>query len=222
MTAVLGLVTIGQTPRPDLDAAFRAHTPDAELRMVGALDGLSRDRVRDLEGAPGGYPLLCRLADGTGVEIPLMALAPRVEAALHRVTAEGAGLAVVLCAGGFPEVECQIPVLWPGKIVPAVVGAISRTRRIGVVTPVAGQIPAARAKWEADGFEVRVTSASPFHHDEIAPAAEALADPRLELIVLDCMGHSTGYREEFARRSRHAVLLAQSLVARVAGELLQP
>ena len=38
MRPVLGLVTIGQTPRSDLEAEFRRHAPDAEVRTVGALD----------------------------------------------------------------------------------------------------------------------------------------------------------------------------------------
>jgi hypothetical protein len=39
------------------------------------------------------------------------------------------------------------------------------------------------------------------------------------LVVLDCMGHGEEYRTEFARRCGRPVVLTQSLVARVAGEL---
>jgi protein AroM len=217
---MLGLVTIGQTPRPDLEAAFRAHAPDAEIVMRGALDGLSRADVSLLARGRDDYPLLVRLADGSTAEVPLQALQPCVEAEAARLAEAGAGLVVVLCAGGFPEIACRVPVLLPGRIVPSVVAAISRTRHIGVVTPLPGQVPSAKAKWEADGFAVRVTSASPFAHEEIGPAAAAMADPRLELVVLDCMGHRPGYRDEFARRCGRPVLLSQSLVARIVGELV--
>ncbi len=221
MARVLGLVTIGQTPRPDLEKEFRKYAPDAEIRMVGALDGLSRGEVAALEAARGDYPLHTRLADGSTVDIPLMTLLPRVEMQARRLAESGARLVVVLCAGGFPDVDCPVPVLLPGKLLPGVMSAVSRTRRIGVVTPVAGQVPAAKAKWEADGFHVRVTFASPYRHSEISRAADDMADPRLELVVLDCMGHHPEYREEFARRCGRPVLLAQSVVARIAGELVE-
>ena len=45
MTPILGIVTIGQTPRPDLAGAFSAEAPYAEVRVVGALDGI---RAEDL------------------------------------------------------------------------------------------------------------------------------------------------------------------------------
>jgi protein AroM len=94
-----------------------------------------------------------------------------------------------------------------------------RSRRLGVVVPVRGQVEAARAKWSADGFDAVVSWASPVDHAGIAAAARVMSDPALEMVVLDCMGHGEEYRSEFARRCSRPVVLAQSLVARVAGEL---
>jgi protein AroM len=95
-----------------------------------------------------------------------------------------------------------------------------RSRRLGVVVPVRGQVEAARAKWAADGFDAVVSWASPVDHAEIAAAARAMSDPSLEMAVLDCMGHGEEYGSEFASRCGRPVVLAQSLVARVAGELV--
>ena len=60
---------------------------------------------------------------------------------------------------------------------------------IGVVTPIKGQVDAAERKWREDGFQPRVTWAAPHLHHEIETAADLMADPSLEIIVLDCMGH---------------------------------
>ena len=220
MKNCLGLVTIGQTPRPDLETAFRRHAPRADIRLVGALDGVPGEQIRQMTRRPAVYPLHTRLADGTVVDIPIAALAPLVEAKAHSLAREGAQLVVVLCAGHFPEIPCSVPVLLPGKLLPAVVRSVSRTRRLGIVVPNAGQISAAEVKWTSDGFTTRVTSASPFRPEEIEPAARALADSSLEMIVLDCMGHHAGYRAEFVRRTGRPVVLAQSLVSRVVGELV--
>jgi protein AroM len=215
----LGLITIGQTPRPDIEALFRQHIPDATIRIAGALDGMSPRAIAAL-ATPGYYPLLVRLADGTTAQIPRDRLVPLVAEQAQRLAAAGATLIVVLCAGGFPDIDCRVPVLLPGKIVPGVVQSITRTRRIGVVTPLAEQMPAAQAKWEQDGFQVQITWASPLDHSEIEHAAALMRDPDLEVVVLDCMGHSAAYQQDFARQCGRPVILAQSLVARIVGELL--
>ena len=217
---MLGLVTIGQTPRPDLEAEFRRHSPDAEVLTLGALDGLTAEEIADLAASGDEYPLHTRLADGTTANVPIKALAPLVAEQAQRIAGDGAYLVVVLCAGGFPDFDCPVPLLLPGRVVPAVAGSLSRSRRVGVVTPIREQIGAARAKWESDGFSVEVTSASPFRHEEIHRAAAALSDPTLDLVVLDCMGHDESYRMEFTELCSRPVLLAQTLVARVAGEVL--
>jgi protein AroM len=218
--ATLGLVTIGQTPRPDLEAEFRRHNPDAEIVMLGALDGLTDDEVADLAAENGEYPLHTRLASGATVDVPMDSLVPLVAERARSLATFGADLVVVLCAGGFPDFDCQVPLLLPGRVVPAVIGSLSRNRRVGVVTPIREQVEAAQAKWEADGFSVKVTSASPFRHEEIRQAAAVFSDPTLDMVVLDCMGHDEGYRREFAGLCPRPVLLAQTLVARVTGEVL--
>lgn len=220
MTPRLGLATIGQTPRPDLEAAFRRHAPAAEILTRGALDGLAESEISDLAADKGRYPLHTRLASGKTSDIQLRTLAPLVAERARELAATGADLVVVVCAGGFPDVDCPAPVLLPGRLVPAVVAALSKTGRVGLVTPVRGQAEAARDKWKEDGFSPKVAWASPFRHDEISDAARQLSDPTLDLVVLDCMGHDEGYRTEFSSLCSRPVLLAQTLVARIAGEVL--
>lgn len=217
---LLGLVTIGQSPRPDFEAIFSRHAPGAAIQVRGALDGLTAAEIAALEDPTSPYPLLVRLANGTTTEVPLARLVPRVETCAAALAADGARLVVVLCAGDFPAIRCTVPVLLPGRLVPAAVGALYRGHKIGVVTPIAGQVRAARAKWEGDGFEVTVVSASPVRHEEIAGAAAALSEAGVACVVLDCMGHDVAYRQEFARLCGRPVLAAQSLVARLAGEMV--
>lgn len=221
MTArpVLGIVTIGQTPRPDLVAAFGTAAPHAEVRVAGALDGLDAAEVATLAG-PGPYPLLVRLADGTTTEVPRDRLVPRVEAAARALAADGAGLVVVACAGGFPVVSCAVPVLLPGRIVPATVRAFGADGPIGVVTPNLAQVPFAEAKWRADGFTVRVTHAAPSRPDELASAAAWLRASDVTLVVLDCMGHDERSRASFAGRAERPTLAVQPLVASLAAALV--
>jgi protein AroM len=216
----LGLVTIGQTPRPDLIDAFASHAPGVRVRVVGGLDGLSDDDLARLSPAPHDYPLLCRLRSGAAVEIAQAGLLPFIEDAAGRLARDGAGLIVLACAGDFPDIACAVPVLLPGRLLSGVASAISRTRRIGVVAPVVGQVPFAEAKWRRDGFQPLVAWASPFSGDETARAAEQLAKANVDLVVLDCMGHEAARKSELSRRCGLPVIAAQTTAARIAAEML--
>ena len=219
---MLGIVTIGQTPRSDIERACRAYAGGTAIRIVGALDGLTRDEIRLLEHRDAPYPLLVRLADGATADVPLQALVPRVTACAADLAAAGARLVVIWCAGDFPDIACLVPVLRPGRLLPACAAEAMQTRNIGVVTPVPGQVEAARAKWQADGFSATVTWAAPGDADALARAGRELAEAAIELVVLDCMGHGEDARRDLARASGHPVVSAQSLTARVAGALVAP
>lgn len=216
---MLGIVAIGQTPRPDIEGVCRPYAGAAAIRIVGALDGLTRGEIQRLEDSGGPYPLLVRLADGGTAEVPMQALVPRVAACAAGLAAAGAQFVVIWCAGDFPDIACPVPVLRPGRLVPACAAEVMRTRAIGVVTPVQGQVEAARAKWQADGFAATVTWAAPGHAGDLARAGLELSGAAIELVVLDCMGHGEDARREMARVSGHPVISAQSLTARMAGAL---
>lgn len=216
----LGVVTIGQTPRPDLSSAFAAHAGGAAVVVAGALDGLAPAAVVALTG-PGPYPLLVRLASGATVEIPRDRLVPLVEAAAQRLASDGASLVVVACAGAFPVIACDAPVLIPGRLAPAAVRGLAAGGRLGIVTPNAAQVPSALAKWRDDGFDdVVVVAAAPGVDDELTRAADELRDADPALIVLDCMGHDEASRLAFQRRTGRPTVAVQPLVAGIAGALL--
>jgi protein AroM len=220
-TPILGIVTIGQTPRPDLERAFRAHAEGAHIILAGALDGMPPGDIEIAAARPTDYPLLVRLSDGSTRELPLEVIHPLVAQRARELVALGARVVAVACAGGFPDIDCDVPMLLPGRILPAVVSALSRPRRIGVVAPMREQAPAALRKWSNDGFDPVVTWAAPDAEDEIEAAITRMSDPSLALVVLDCFGHDEAYAREFARRTGHLVIAAQTVTARLAGELVR-
>lgn len=218
---LLGVVTIGQSPRPDLVAAFSAHAPGARVTVRGALDDVETPAIDALALIHTHYPLLVRLADGTTRAIGRDTLHPHVIRAARQLATDGATAIVVACAGDFPDVPCGVPVVLPGRVVPAVTRALVSSPRIGVVTPIAGQVAAATTKWHADGFDPVVTFAAPDDDAALDRAAELLRASGVPFIVLDCMGHAEDAAYRLQERSGARVLLAQSLAARVAGELVR-
>lgn len=216
----IGVLALGQTPRPDFECIFRRHLPNAALRVQGALDGLSHQAIEALSAEGGDYPLFCILADGTSREISLERIKPLLDDRAREVAADGAALSVVMCAGDFPDLESPIPVIYPSRMLTAVVRAICRGANIGVVTPNAGQVPAATQHWRAKGFEPTVAVASPLDHDALPRAAATLSGANPELIVLDCMGFPPAEAQRMRRLAGRPVLCPQGLIPRIVAEIL--
>lgn len=184
---VVGAVTIGQTPRPDLlEPLIERIGTAADILETGALDGLAPDRIgpRAQPGrvGTGAYPLTTRLRDGSPVTMDEAELAPLVQQAIDRAEDAGAEVTVLLCAGGFLEATARRALVRPFD------AAVRRARELGarrvaIVVPYEGQRSAAEAKWRAAGFEVRAT---------VADLASVRVPPGddLDAIVLDYVGHA--------------------------------
>jgi protein AroM len=218
--AALGILVLGQTPRPDLEAIYTSYAPAARLVVAGALDGIPTGEIDALADAGGDYPLFVILADGTTREISLYRLLPFLEQRATQLAAAGAKTSVLMCAGDFPDLQSPVPIIYPGRVVPAVVSGISRSRNIGIITPNAGQAGPARQHWQQKGFTVLVAVASPKNHHELDRAAETFKDQDLDLVVLDCMGFGPESARLFRQTCPVPVVCAQSLVARVTAELM--
>jgi protein AroM len=218
--ANLGILVLGQTPRPDLEAIYSKYFPTAQLIIKGALDGVSTPDINVMADAGGDYPLFVMLSDGTTREISLYRLLPFLEQSVTKLAGAGAKTAVLMCAGDFPDIQSPVPIIYPGRVVPAVVSGISKARRIGIITPNDGQVDPAKKHWQKKEFTVLVEVASPKDIGALERAAEAFKSHELDLIVLDCMGFGPESAAFFREKCPLPVICAQSLVARVTAEYL--
>lgn len=218
--ALLGIVVLGQTPRSDLEAIYHTYLPGIELSITGALDEMATPDIDRMANEGGEYPLWVILADGSTREISLYRLLPLLEQRAAALAQAGAEVAVLMCAGNFPDLKSPIPIIYPGRVVPAVVSAISGTHRIGIVTPNSGQLEPAREHWRQKGFTVKAAVASPKDPAALAAVATEMCDPTLELVVLDCMGFGPAAGRRMRRLCGRPVICPQSLVARVTAEMM--
>ena len=220
---VIGLVTIGQSPRvdvvPDMAAVIG---PDIEVREAGALDGLSRAAIDELAPAAGDAILVTRLADGSPVFVGKEKIVGLVEARIAALEREGAGLTALLCTGAFPKLRASRPLIQPHPVLLGTLRGLSCPGRLGVLTPSVPHVPQTEARWRRDGFDPVVAPLSPYEEEDPAAvkrAAEAMRAGGAGLVVMDCMGFRRKTRDELRELTGVPVLLANLLVARVIAEL---
>lgn len=218
---VVGLVTIGQSPRPDVVPEMAAVIgPGIDVREAGVLDGLSRAQIDALQPTGNDEILVTRLRDGAAVFLGKEKIVETVEQRVAALERGGATLTALLCTGDFPRLRATRPIVQPQPVLVGAVRGMSWPGRLGVVVPSVPHVPQAVERWRGEGFDPVVTALSPYEEEDPAAlrrAAEAVRGSGL--VVLDCMGFGRKTRDEMRELTGVPVLLANLLVARVIAEL---
>lgn len=186
----VGVLTIGQSPRPDLvSPLLNRLPPGCRLIEAGALDGLSRSEIPKPDAA--AYPLSTRLREGKVVMVGERFLADRLQQALGRLEAQGVVATALLCAGTFAQLAGTRPLFKPYEIG---VDELLRQgwRAIGLITPIQPQEDPIRQRWARAGFRPTVWTADLARQDDLfrERLRQRIARHNLECLVLDYVGHS--------------------------------
>jgi protein AroM len=220
-TPVVGLVTIGQSPRPDVVPEMAAVIgPGVDVREAGVLDGLSRAQIDALQPTGDDEILVTRLRDGAAVFLGKEKIVETVEQRVAALERAGATLTALLCTGDFPKLRAARPIVQPQPVLVGAVRGMSWPGRLGVVVPSVPHVPQAVERWRGEGFDPVVTALSPYEEEDPAALRRAAEGVRGSgLVVLDCMGFGRKTRDEMRELTGVPVLLANLLVARVIAEL---
>jgi protein AroM len=219
---LLGLATIGQSPRDDIVPQMLPLLPvGLDIRQVGALDGLTHEQIAELAPGPQDYVLHTRLRDGSAVTVGRERITSLLQSCLKQLEDEGANPIVLLCTGEFPDLRSDALLIEPDRLLVSVVTGL-RPRRAGVLVPLPSQIEAAAEKWRGLEAEVVYVAASPYGEQmELTQAAEELKGYPLDLAVMDCMGYTLAHRRVVMQATGRPVILASRVVARIVGELME-
>ena len=224
MRQKIGMVTIGQTPRSDIMPGMRQIIGDAvEVVEKGALDGLSLQEIQTFGPENGMTTVVTRLTDGAQVALGKEKIIPRIQANINELNEEGVDLIVVLCTGHLPRFESQCLLMRAQKVVDQCVGAlINEHDTLGVLVPIPEQMAPARRNHMHITQNVVAASASPYGSvEELARAAETFEKNHVDLVVMHCMGFTNDHRSAVRRACPAPVVLANSIVARTAAELIK-
>src|SRR5512133_2996340 len=123
MGKLVGLVTIGQSPRRDglveeisqvLDGGF-------EVIISGALDGLARAEIDRMAPEPGDYILTSLLSDGSSVRFAKKHILAGLQRRIDEMNERRADVIALVCTGVFPNFASKKPLVYPQTVVPSLV-----------------------------------------------------------------------------------------------------
>ena len=218
----LGVLVIGQAPRPDIERELRAVLGEGVgIRLVGALDGLSRETIDGLRPEADHDALFTTLPDGSDVVISKAEVTKRAQARLDHLAEAGIEVTLMNCTGVFEGLVPRGHLLFPSAVLTGVVRGLLPRGRLGVFAPLAEQEATMKAKWGQGDWHVDVLTLRPGTTGaELDAAARAMAARRPDLIVLDCMGYTQAMKSRVREVAGVRAVLAVSAAARAVHELL--
>lgn len=217
---MLGLVTIGQSPREDIVNSMFGQRDLELLIEAGALDGLGDADIAGFAPQCDEDVLVTRLRDGREVLVGKESISASLQQAVDRVVEQGATLVCVLCTGAFPTLISGAPLVFPDRLMPGALGGMFHGTTIGIVMPHENQAAAMKAKWGTAARNVVTETYSPYTGDAgLEQVVRNLRDSGAEALVMDCMGYDRTMAEEARLISGMTVVLANGLVGAVLREL---
>ncbi|MGE4424503.1 MAG: AroM family protein [Pseudodesulfovibrio sp.] len=224
-TFTLGILTLGQSPRTDVEPSLRGILGD-DVRFVqrGGLDGLSGESIENLAPVEGEPGIETCVPGGNGrpkgVCVAKRHLLPRLIAAARELETQ-CDIFFLLCSGEFPALKQAVPrLIEPIAFIRCVVAAVARHSHLCVIGP-ESDMAAASTQWQPYAARVSTAVSSPYDGKErLSEAARRAQASGAEYILLDDMGFTEGQRQLVRSVSGIATLNATSITARVLRELI--
>lgn len=218
----IGVVTIGQSPRPDVIGEMERILGEGyELLEKGALDDYTLEDVNKIKIDPEHGLLVTRMRDGTEIKITHEVVNPIIQKRIAELEKEGVEIILLVCTGRFPEFKSKVLVVQPSNIIRGVTRAAIRKGRMASILPSMQQVGGSPREREEDGLVTYLDSASPYGPiEEVAKLGDRLAKQNVDLIVLNCMGFDYNHKRIIREKTGKPVLQSSAMVARALKELL--
>ena len=218
----LGVILIGQSPRPDVVNQLRAVLgAQIKIEVRGALDGVPRSEIDTLTPNGSDDTLFTRLPGGEEVIISKREVTKRAQAHIDHFADRGLDVILMFCTGAFKGLTPRGHMVFPSAVLTRVVEALVPKGRLGIFTPLPTQAEQAKSKWIQGQWEVVVEPLLPIESTpDLAPAAKRMANHRPDLIVMDCMGYTPLMKRRVHEITGVRAVLAVTTAARMVQELM--
>lgn len=202
----IGLVTIGQSPRDDINEEIIPILKGAEIIECGALDDLSIEEIECMK--PERYTLVTRLRDGSEVKVDRDKIVERVKECISRLDVDIIGL---LCTGEFPHLNCNSILVEPSALLLSAVNTLLPHGKLGFFVPSEEQIELSGKKWGREEAIIKAFSPYSGREKDLVELSKEMKDT--DLVVMDCFGYTSKMKEIVKKETKKPVLLARTFFA---------
>lgn len=220
----IGFITIGEAPRRDIMKDIEPLLSDQlEILQAGALDNLTMEQIKELAPDKGDTVLVSSLQNGISVEMAEEKILNRLQECIRNLEDKGAEGIMFLCTGDFGDTfSSKVPVVYPNKLMYAVVQTLCTDGKLNVLVPDAEQVEEAERQWSRGGLKVKAVHLSPYTNspeqfrEKLAEAAFSDA----AYIVMDCMGYSAEMKKAAMEVTGKKVILPRTLATEILKEIV--
>jgi protein AroM len=190
--------------------------------LRGCLDGLSEGEIAARPPIDGDDTLYTRLPNGRDVKLSKRHVIEHAPAAFALLRRDGADAILFNCTGEFPPIPGDTGVVFPSRVLNGMAEGLLARGRLGLLVPLAEQIPTLAQKWSRPGLEVVAEAVMPSADAvEMRSAARRLAARRPDLVALDCMSFTPAAKEIVRAATGVPAILGITAAARVLCELME-
>lgn len=217
----LGVIVIGQSPRPDCVELFgKCLFEGDEVIVKGALDEVSPEELEEFKHRENVEILVALDRNLNPITVPEIEVKSRMQGKIREMEQEGVTMITIYCSGRFDKLESSVPLILPGAILEHNILAIAEGRKVGVFVPDAEQIDRTYKQFEALGVKPFVVAASPFGPREaLEDACSKVTGFNPELIVMDCTSFNQEIRDLTRNITGKPVITAESIYLKIISEL---
>ncbi|OON39563.1 hypothetical protein BTJ39_12970 [Izhakiella australiensis] len=224
MTQQLITLGLGAEPASDIHPLLLEYLPEISIRHVSLLDGLSESAIEQRYAAAESEPVICvRVNVSRLAVLSAKKITHLLQEKITTLEDEGAETILLLCHS-YPLklVTRQAIVLEPDRVLPPLVKAIVDGHQVGIVISDELRLEHQQSKWRRLNKRPCFAVANPWQDDEgvLADAALLLQEQGADVVVLDCLGYHQQHRDFLQKLLGIPVLLTNTLVAKLAAELL--
>ncbi|MBB4825903.1 hypothetical protein HNO89_003139 [Sporosarcina luteola] len=180
------LLTIGQTPRKDLMKAFiKGGVQD--VKLVGALDGVSDGEIKRLEEVPGEEKLYVVHNKGTS-NISHECIEERIDKLIRQYENSSDAIAL-LCMSKFKSTSDQTTIIYPIKELREKASTINSNDRTIIFVPITEQLTSAKLKWANVKGDKQFVVANPKAENVLDIINNEIKLHTPSYVILDCYGY---------------------------------
>ncbi|MBQ6582512.1 MAG: AroM family protein [Mogibacterium sp.] len=216
------LIGTSHSPREDITDDMKAlFDPSLEIHEIGALDEFSVEEVQTQFAPVEGKPtLVARFRNKKMIPFDEEKAMPYMQKAIDRACAEGADLIIILCTSKFPPLKSSVPVLFPDKLMHAIVPEVAAGLKVAYLFPFASHAPGMAKGWEDVGMPGNYACYHPASGDPVSVALDFLKEDDPEFIVMDCIGYSSDLGKQIMRETGKPALHPRMMLVNMAHMLL--